>query len=72
MIDNYVKKAKEGTILSSTAYDGDGQGDRRTQLYQRAGFSNTKGLMLAIVKGGKLTPITESQIKSLKKAGHIK
>jgi hypothetical protein len=26
MIDNYVKKAKEGTILSSTAYDGDGQG----------------------------------------------
>jgi hypothetical protein len=72
MIDSYVKKAKEGTVLHNSPYTRDGKGADRISLYQRAGFSEpTKGNdMFAIVKSGKLVPITRAEIRKLKKLGH--
>jgi hypothetical protein len=72
IIDSYVKNAKEGTVLHNSPYTADGKGADRVSLYQRAGFSEPtkKNDMFAIVKSGKLVPITVAEIRKLKKLGH--
>jgi hypothetical protein len=72
-VREYVKAAPEGTVLSNTPYQGDGFGDQRAKLYEKAGFSppNSDNEMYSIVSGGKNIPITLDEIKALKDAGHF-
>ena len=72
-VREYVKAAPEGTVLSNTPYQGDGFGDQRAKLYEKAGFSppNSDNEMYSIVSGGKNIPITLDEIQALKDAGHF-
>jgi hypothetical protein len=73
-VREYVKQAPEGTVLMNTPFSGDGFGDQRAKLYEKAGFSppDKDEHMYSIVSEGKNIPITLDEIKALKEAGHTK
>ena len=57
------KKLPEGTVLSCSVEDGDGQENYRAKFYEAIGFQSGKdGKMFSIVKKGALNPIAEDEV----------
>jgi hypothetical protein len=64
MMQDAVRDLPDGAILITAAYAEDGKGDYRARIYQKAGFgeANKRGTQFGIVVGGKIQPVTESEL----------
>ena len=73
IIRDEVSKLPEGTLLRNKPSTDDGLGDKRARLYEKAGFGKMEGeseSMKAVVKNGKITPLTGKQYRYLMNSGH--
>ena len=65
-------KMPDGTLLTGFPSSSDGLGEARVSLYGRAGFGPIDGgMMMSVVKNGKLTRISAEQEKYLMDNGHF-
>jgi hypothetical protein len=65
-----LKDIPDGSIVSATAYDNDGNGNYRQRIYEKAGFGppadpDYGGTQYAMVVSGKLRPLTEDEYVTL-------
>ena len=68
VFEHIISSAEEGTIYRCSAWKGDGASDMRVKAYTMMGFSEPQeGVMLGIVKNGKLIPYYPPFIKILQK-----
>jgi len=77
MVQSEVAKMPDGTLLENSPSTGDGLGEGRVSLYMRAGFGSPDQndppdgrRMRAVVKKGKLTPISAEQHRYLMNNRH--
>jgi hypothetical protein len=61
--DALVRSLPEGTVIMTSAYNGDGAGAARQRAYERIGFGKPEDFdkMFAMKKGGKMVPATGQQ-----------
>lgn len=63
-----LKELPDGSIVSASAYDQDGNGEYRQRVYERAGLGTPDspgGLQYGMVVSGKLRPLTNGEYVSL-------
>ena len=74
MFRDAAKKLPDGAVLLNTPNKSDGLGENRRKLYEQAGFfsESDRPSMMAIVKNGKLKPLSVKNLRKLEKADHYK